>query len=295
MLTWPVPAPAGGAQTSPHVKEQDPASGVQRSPTFDSLGVMYSKPSGEVWMRVLALFREVGLAIEDKDETGGVVISDWYLFPGNRSSGLLSPPVRKGYRPERFKLHVFVSPSAGPARVYVGSVTQARQLARSLTAEFYNARTPERWFLESLGRKLGERGEWIPDDGGERRRLALKLRPDLEQDPCMRSPDESGPSAPAKENGEVQAPVLVPVSKVEPAYPYHKARRGEGTQLVFQAVIREDGFIEQIKLLSPARAEEEFLVAARGALSFWRYRPAMRDGCPVSVYLAIRVDFHGRR
>ena len=77
--------------------------------------------------------------------------------------------------------------------------------------------------------------------------------------------------------------------KVEPHYPeVMRVARLEG-RVLLRAIIGEDGNVEAVEILrssSPA-----FEAAAMTAVTRWRYSPAMQNGRPVKVYVAVIVDF----
>jgi len=84
------------------------------------------------------------------------------------------------------------------------------------------------------------------------------------------------------------------VSKVDPIYP-HDARdaRAEG-KVILQAVIREDGTVGDVEVLTPAEGWPSLDEAAIAAVRQRKYRPGLKDGRPVSIYFTIRVDFRLR-
>ena len=84
------------------------------------------------------------------------------------------------------------------------------------------------------------------------------------------------------------------LSKVEPVYP-HDARdaRAEG-KVILQAVIREDGTVGNVEILTHAEGWPSLDEAAIAAVRQRKYRPALKDGRPVSIYFTIRVDFRLR-
>lgn len=102
-------------------------------------------------------------------------------------------------------------------------------------------------------------------------------------------PPQSGPLDP--ETPGLIRPVLILGTKVQPVYP-ETARRGrvEG-DVVLQAVIGEDGRVDQIEVLRCNRPNLGFEQAALDAVRHWRYEPAMLNGRPVPVYLTVEIAF----
>ena len=84
------------------------------------------------------------------------------------------------------------------------------------------------------------------------------------------------------------------LSKVEPVYP-HDARdaRAEG-KVILQAVIREDGTVGNVEVLTHAEGWPSLDEAAIAAVRQRKYRPGLKDGRPVSIYFTIRIDFRLR-
>ncbi|MBZ5637731.1 MAG: energy transducer TonB [Acidobacteriia bacterium] len=95
------------------------------------------------------------------------------------------------------------------------------------------------------------------------------------------------PSGPLDVTPDMVAPVLL--RKVQPDYPAAaRAARLPGFVLL-QAVIGEDGNVEDVAVL---RASSPlFTDAAKDAVRQWKYRAALQNGRPVRVYFSVRVEF----
>jgi protein TonB len=95
------------------------------------------------------------------------------------------------------------------------------------------------------------------------------------------------PSGPVDVTPDMVAPVLL--RKVQPDYPAAaRAARLPGFVLL-QAVIGEDGNVEDVAVL---RASSPlFTDAAKDAVRQWKYRAALQNGRPVRVYFSVRVEF----
>jgi TonB family protein len=91
--------------------------------------------------------------------------------------------------------------------------------------------------------------------------------------------------------GGVTIPRLIGSSKVAPAYPEPtRLKRIEG-RVILQAVVRSNGTVDEIEILSCNRPELGFEEASIDAVSQWRYEPATYLGQAVDVYFTVRVDF----
>lgn len=100
-------------------------------------------------------------------------------------------------------------------------------------------------------------------------------------------PEPTGPLLPG--HGGVTFPERL--TMVEPSYPPLARRiRAEG-RVTLRAVVRKDGTVARIEVLSAPRVDVGFSEAAVEAVSRWTYRPATRGGRPVDVYLTVVVNF----
>ena len=115
-------------------------------------------------------------------------------------------------------------------------------------------------------------------------------------------PDGGSPSQPA--GGAATEPQ--PVSRGAPVYPPEARDAGLEADTILQAMVRKDGTIasDSIRCLACTvhRRDQEpeevlhgwcddFCDASAAALAQWRYTPAMMDGEPVDVYLAVPLSF----
>ncbi len=77
--------------------------------------------------------------------------------------------------------------------------------------------------------------------------------------------------------------------KVSPVYPPAAVQRKREGKVRFQATIAKDGSVKNIQLLS---GDPLLNVAARQAVSQWKYRPAMLNGDPIEVTQTIVIEFN---
>ncbi len=101
---------------------------------------------------------------------------------------------------------------------------------------------------------------------------------------------DTGAVTPLEVGGDVAAPILL--VKVEPRYPETARRAGLQGTVVVRAVIAPDGSVENVSVVSST--SPLFDAAARDAVARWRYRPAVRGGAPVRVWLTVTVTFKVR-
>jgi protein TonB len=93
--------------------------------------------------------------------------------------------------------------------------------------------------------------------------------------------------APIRIGGEVVPPELI--TKVQPVYPeIARKARVQGVVIV-EAIIDKQGNVVEGRILRglPMGVSE----AAVAAIHKWKYRPAILNGRPVSVYLTVTVTF----
>lgn len=85
---------------------------------------------------------------------------------------------------------------------------------------------------------------------------------------------------------DITAPELT--HRVEPDYPEIAKRiRIEG-RVILQIVVDERGAVSNVRVLQPIQMLEESAIAA---VKQWRYKPALRAGKPVKVYVTVTVNF----
>ncbi len=104
-----------------------------------------------------------------------------------------------------------------------------------------------------------------------------------------KAPEAAGPLIPGI--GGVTQPVLIPSSRVEPAYPPLARRARVGGTVVLQAVIKRDGSVGELQVLKAPKGHYGFGEAAINAVSRWRYRPAQKSGRPVDAFITVKIGF----
>jgi protein TonB len=118
-------------------------------------------------------------------------------------------------------------------------------------------------------------------------------------DPALRNILRNAmPPPPPPQRSEVAPPVRIRVGGIvsaarliyqpKPEYPeFAKMTRTEGT-VEFEAVIGEDGTIEELKVL---RGHPILVRAALDVVRRWRYQPTLLNGEPIQVVTEITVNF----
>jgi len=65
--------------------------------------------------------------------------------------------------------------------------------------------------------------------------------------------------------------------------------------VILQIVVRKDGSVGDITVVRTPGEDLGFEQAAMAAVQRWKYKPAMKDGKPVDVYITVVVDFRLNR
>lgn len=103
------------------------------------------------------------------------------------------------------------------------------------------------------------------------------------------TPPKSGPLIPGVAG--VSEPELVPETRVEPEYPELARRARIEGQVVLQLIVRKDGTVGGISILSEPEVQLGFSEAAIAAVEQWRYRPALQNQRAVDVFVTVVVTF----
>jgi protein TonB len=89
----------------------------------------------------------------------------------------------------------------------------------------------------------------------------------------------------------ITPPVLVESSKVDPRYPARARVARVSGRVTLRAVITENGSVREVEVEDCDRPGYGLEQAAIEAVEQWRYRPAVRRGTTVPVYLIVDVSF----
>lgn len=77
--------------------------------------------------------------------------------------------------------------------------------------------------------------------------------------------------------------------KVDPGYPMELMRHNIGGTVTLYAVIRSDGSVANVRVLQSV--DDRLNQYAAAALTRWRFRPAMKNGTPVSLEAVVTIPF----
>lgn len=96
------------------------------------------------------------------------------------------------------------------------------------------------------------------------------------------------PTAP-QSMADIDAPM--PISRPAPRYPPEALRRNVGGSVRVLATVAQDGSVERLEL-AEGSGNRDLDRAAMEAVRRWRFRPAMRNGQPVTATVVVPLEFN---
>jgi len=81
------------------------------------------------------------------------------------------------------------------------------------------------------------------------------------------------------------------VGRVDPRWPDDARARGVCGKVLLEGVVRSDGRVGAVRLLRGVDGWPAFAENALAAVRRWRYRPALREGRPVSAFLVAVIEY----
>ncbi len=244
-------------------------------------GRLFDMPSKDAWRLVQDRLKDLGLAAEKTDRRNQLLLTKWGDFGDSRLQWLPRPKLREEYAPERVRFEVFVSPFVEPARLYVGSVTQVRQMTGKVSqAILYNDRTVNAALLGELAKALGQEGFQIPSAREERQKLTASILKDR-PDECAQRIESCRVSS-----SRLDKPEKLPLSEFEVVFPEQAARERVEAPVVVELDVSEDGAVVGGRLQGSPRGHQ-LEASAAGATSLLVFSPLRLCGCPaphVTVY-----------
>ena len=255
---------------------------IEVSPNFDyARARFYSASSAEVWEAAVAAARALGFEVQQEaPDTGRLVTKNVAFDPITRPPALDDGDLF----PLGYQLYVFIPRFRDRGRVYVDTRLWARSMKTDRNvARVYRGDLSKR-FLDGLDTLLGQRGRPVPLKLERRQLLGESLG-----EPTGACQQPKGPLIAGV--GGVTNPRRVMESYVKPIYPPLAAFARLTGKVYLQAIVTEDGLVDDVTLLRSTEPELGFEEAAISAVSLWSYLPATWDDCIVPVYFTINVDF----
>jgi len=238
----------------------------------------YSEPSETVWATVQDITDAWALKTGIIDASSQVLVSEWKRFSDFNGTpffrSLPTLPADGGQLvPVEFQLHVFVSPFVEPTRVHVAAILRS-ELEQDQYLH-YGVSFVSTEFFRELEARLGGAGATIP------------VTNPSEHNPCLATAG-TAPQTPG-------AADLTTVGRLTDELNFFYPSVQSEALVVLDVTIRYDGSIAGSRVVSVNGAEitepEVFAQAARNIVSLWRYRPAWRQGCPVSSKATVVMSF----
>ncbi len=229
----------------------------------------------DAWKQIYGLVRELELRVEKEDEHNGLLITDWIKLDASGGRPELPPWVRKeGFNTGQVKLNVFVSPLHEPAVVQVNAILRLENYSRARRVALGNGMM-EQWFLDRLEQRLGEKGQLYTRSNAACQPVA----------PVTTEPFKS------IENGGITPPKLLHKERL--IHPIADLNEGNRGAVIVKIVVDELGTVNTVTVLKEPSGHQ-LAAAAAQAVRLWRYRPALRMGCPIPVYVTVTASFGTR-
>ena len=236
----------------------------------------YGQSPAAVWDAVQEVADTWELKSATNDETSQVLVTEWKPFSDFEGSSFFQslptlPADGVQSVPIDFQLHVFVSPFVEPTRVYVGTVLRTEFEQNEYVHHDVGFVGTE--FFREVETRLGAAGVTISVDRAR-------------GSPCIAAGESGSPST-----RPVDLALVRRLADFEFFYP---ASQSEALVLL-EITIGFDGAVSGSRVVSvngPEPVEAGvFAQAAENIVSLWRYRPAERDGCAVSVTATVAMSF----
>lgn len=81
-----------------------------------------------------------------------------------------------------------------------------------------------------------------------------------------------------------------PIEQVQPIYPVADRNPGKNGTVWIAFIVDTDGTVKQAQVVRTSAVE--FGAAALAAVKQWRYKPALKNGVPVRVRMAVPIEFN---
>jgi hypothetical protein len=258
--------------------------------------VMFPAASKDVWPAILRLVADLGFKHELRDDANYVLVTksrkyDRRRFPGREELGLPNAS-----RPATIQLHISSTPHFEPARVVVGVVLDVEHDVGSQVTlrRHYRYLKLEQWFLERLALRVGAGPTPMSVSAEGRHRQAQRMRPAGLNSPCglvhLRDHPDYRPPDVRGNPGRISGVGPERLSFVEPVFPA-SGFDDPNQQIALEASLTEHGTFTRLKVVRPADLRQDFGSSAIGAVSLWRYRPPLLDGCPVQAMMTVTVNY----
>lgn len=256
------------------------------SPVFDTPAFerrLFEIKSHQAWELIQNRLHELGFPPDKIDRANQLTLTDWRDVGAGGAEWLPVLAFPEQYVAGRIRFAVFVSPFAEPARVYVGSLIEARKVPSAAPGLAYNVATVNRALMGELAKALRQDGHPIPQGLEQRRQLAQSVLKN-EADDCLRA------GLPPPKGGRITPPQKIGLSQFEFIYPAEvlEARQDGTVQVEF--TILEDGGVTDVRLLGSS-INHHLEASAMGVVSLMLYKPAKINECRVPTIMRHTVRY----
>lgn len=230
--------------------------------------------SDQAYTALKRVFDRLGMRLRTRDMPGGVLITERTTLKKIQGPGPDLKTMLDGADAESLDVMAFVSREVEPAHVHIDARVQLR--SGNGHVQRFSRGSVETWVLDALATELGKGGLAMPYS---REGLAR-----LQRDLGFPVP-ECAPTERAK------LPAAIRTSLERPQYPPSALGRRDEAQVELGARIFRDGVVLTDSITATGSSDPQFKGAAMAAVRLWRYRPGRLGGCPVNVYMTVRVSF----
>jgi TonB family protein len=261
---------------------------------------MYDLPAQVVWTEMLALLKELGIKARwhSIDEESGLVVTNWTRFKSGKFDRPIFEELPEGQRAIDFKLNIYIPRVSEPARVYIDSTIRAHveqgyfvgRHASRVVNNIFSAGVVEAWLFGKLEARLQQSGVMIPSGYARRRELASTLVGSVPDERCARlAGDQIFVSG---IDGVTRPEDLWPSSRDELRYPVQMIDQQKSGRVTLFALISPDGRVDDLQFVNASDKDlGHFVRSALANFYSWRFKPAIKEGCPVPAYLTFHAEF----
>jgi protein TonB len=248
---------------------------------------IFAVSSRDAWTAVRALVRELKIPVERTDDAHQLIITGPARYLAFRLPDASTLGLSPGFAPERFQLHIYVSPVMEPARVAVGSVMDLEAISSNDVRHrrTYAQEHLSSWFFQQLALRLRVRMEPLSASAALRADQSRILMPAGTTDRCSTSPSPSV-SIDAATGRQPEA-----ISRYQPDYPRDQIDERRQGRIIIHGEVTEHGTLAHPKLVQNIGMTESFAVSAQVAFGLWRFTPARVNGCPVRAEGTFTADY----
>jgi TonB family protein len=255
---------------------------------------MLSASSEDTWTAVRAMVRQLKVPVDKADDKTQLFTSGSLGYLALKLPDAATLNLLPGFRPDRLRLHIYVTPAMQPARVAVGSVMDVVAISPNDTRRFtvYAHEAIARWMLTELARRMGVRMEDMAASAERRAEQSRALMPAGLSDPCTTKPAQlvvMGAAAAQQNLPTIKQPQVL--ERIQPMYPSDQLEARKKALIAFRGEITEHGTLVNPTMTEPADAPASFVSATQLAFGMWRFAPMEVQGCRARASASFTSSF----